>query len=49
MKPTCPNCGTMITCGCQIRTASDGNKVCNSCITSYEIKITNINAPTNNP
>ena len=26
MKPTCPNCGTMITCGCQIRTASDGNK-----------------------
>ena len=46
---TCPNCGTTISCGCQIRTASNGSKVCNNCITSYEIKLTTINAPINNP
>jgi hypothetical protein len=33
---TCTNCGSQITCGCQDRIASDGVKVCASCIASYE-------------
>lgn len=33
----CPNCQAAITCSCQIRTASDGSKVCSKCITSYQI------------
>lgn len=49
MNSTCPNCGTLISCGCQIKTASDGKQVCNNCISSYEIKLININAPINNP
>jgi transcription elongation factor Elf1 len=49
MNSTCPNCGTLISCGCQIKTASDGKQVCNNCISSYEIKLVNINAPINKP
>lgn len=37
---TCPNCGTQITCGCQERVASNGNKVCGNCITAYENTLT---------
>lgn len=33
---TCQNCGSQITCGCQEKVASNGKKVCSSCITSYE-------------
>jgi hypothetical protein len=52
----CTNCGSQITCGCQDRTASDGRKVCSSCIVSYEqqlnaarnIQLININASLNN-
>lgn len=36
---TCSNCGTAISCGCQVKTASDGKQVCNSCITQYEAAI----------
>lgn len=36
---TCTNCGSTITCGCQDRIASDGKKVCGSCLASYEAKI----------
>jgi hypothetical protein len=32
----CQFCQTKITCGCQERTASDGTKVCQSCIARYE-------------
>lgn len=46
---TCPNCGNAITCGCQIRTASNGTRVCAGCINSYEqqIIIANANAINN--
>lgn len=41
----CPNCGANISCGCQIRTASNGTKVCANCISVYEqsLVITNVN------
>jgi hypothetical protein len=32
----CQNCNSQITCGCQIRFASDGQKVCTNCINFYE-------------
>jgi hypothetical protein len=33
---TCINCGSQITCGCQDRVATDGKKVCSSCVVTYE-------------
>ena len=36
---TCSNCGSQITCSCQDRIATDGKKVCGSCIVSYEQKL----------
>jgi hypothetical protein len=33
---TCTNCGSQITCGCQDRVATNGVKVCASCIVTYE-------------
>lgn len=47
MKNNCTNCGSVISCGCQIKTASNGTTVCSNCINAYEIKITEINPPTN--
>jgi len=35
----CNNCNTQLSCGCQRRTASDGNLCCDQCITSYEASI----------
>lgn len=32
----CPNCGAQLSCGCQVRSASNGTRVCTSCMTSYE-------------
>jgi len=32
----CPNCKSTLSCGCQIRTASDGARVCANCISAYE-------------
>lgn len=32
----CPNCGAPVSCTCKLRTASDGKKVCTSCIIKYE-------------
>ena len=37
---TCTNCGSQITCGCQDRTASNGAKVCSSCVALYEQQLT---------
>lgn len=37
----CTNCGNQITCGCQVRIASNGTRVCSSCIASYEQKLLN--------
>jgi DNA-directed RNA polymerase subunit M/transcription elongation factor TFIIS len=31
----CPNCGRVLTCGCQKATAQNGAIVCNSCVASY--------------
>jgi transcription elongation factor Elf1 len=36
---TCPNCNAQITCGCQVRTASNGAKVCSNCLAHYEQKL----------
>jgi hypothetical protein len=36
---TCLNCKARITCGCQKRTASNGQQVCSSCLASYEAKL----------
>jgi len=33
---TCANCGAKITCGCQVKIASDGTKCCSQCIAQYE-------------
>lgn len=35
----CPNCGTLITCSCQTKLASDGKNVCNNCAGMYEIQL----------
>ena len=32
----CSNCNTQLSCGCQVRTASNGTKVCSSCLNNYE-------------
>jgi hypothetical protein len=32
----CSNCGAVITCGCQRKTASDGKQGCAQCIPKYE-------------
>lgn len=37
---TCPNCGSQITCGCQDRVASNGAKVCSTCVALYEQQLT---------
>jgi hypothetical protein len=43
----CPNCKTTLSCGCQIRTASNGARVCATCITSYENMLAQIKTATN--
>lgn len=35
----CPNCGSVLSCGCQRRVASDGKQCCSSCVTRYNISI----------
>jgi hypothetical protein len=35
----CSNCKTRLSCGCQRRTASNGQSVCSNCIASYEAKL----------
>ena len=44
---TCPNCGVVISCGCQIITASDGTICCDSCLPSHEARLidTRVNIP----
>jgi len=32
----CNNCGTNISCKCQIVVASDGKRICTKCVASYE-------------
>jgi hypothetical protein len=45
----CSNCQATISCGCQVRTASDGKKVCSNCLASYEQQLKlNLPKPYNN-
>lgn len=44
----CPNCGNAISCGCQLRTASNGKKVCATCISLYEQQLKAAAANNNN-
>lgn len=37
----CGNCGNVMSCGCQRRTASNGTSVCSSCLAAYESKLQN--------
>lgn len=38
---TCSNCGSSITCSCQIRTATDGKPCCSNCVALYEQTLAN--------
>ena len=35
----CINCGIQLSCGCQRRTASNGQLCCDQCVASYEASI----------
>lgn len=35
----CPTCHRPLSCSCQIRTASNGQKVCTSCVQVYEANL----------
>jgi hypothetical protein len=41
MSAICPTCGSKLSCGCQLRTASNGIKVCSLCISKYENQLAN--------
>lgn len=43
----CSNCNSQITCGCQVRFASDGSKVCTNCINFYEKSLSELKTATN--
>ena len=36
VRRACTNCKSVITCGCQVKTSSDGKQVCTRCLTQYE-------------
>lgn len=36
---TCPNCKKNLSCGCQLRKASDGASVCTNCLPSYNNRL----------
>jgi hypothetical protein len=35
----CPNCGAVLNCGCQRKSASDGKQGCVLCIPAYELAL----------
>lgn len=35
----CSNCGAQHSCGCQVRTASNGARVCTTCVATYEARL----------
>lgn len=43
----CPNCKTALSCGCQKRTASNGTRVCSTCLAGYELNLKKNPASTN--
>jgi hypothetical protein len=40
----CPNCGAVLSCGCQRKSASDGKQGCVQCIPAYEAALKRRNA-----
>ena len=48
MGQTCTNCKTVLSCGCERVTASDGALCCNNCIQSYEQHLVAIKVITTN-
>jgi hypothetical protein len=48
MAGTCTNCGAVLSCGCQRRTASDGTLCCDQCIQKYEQHLVAIKVITTN-
>jgi hypothetical protein len=46
---TCSNCKATLSCGCQIRQASNGKSACSSCVASLNAKIAAENAAANPP
>jgi hypothetical protein len=32
----CQNCQRLLSCGCEVKVASDGKRVCTKCASSYE-------------
>ena len=48
MAATCSNCGTVLTCGCQRKIASNNTACCAACIEAYEKSIQSTNPPLNN-
>ncbi len=36
MSAICPNCKARLSCGCQLKVASDKARVCTQCISAYE-------------
>jgi hypothetical protein len=39
----CGNCGAQLSCGCQVRTASNNARVCSTCVATYEANLAKIN------
>ena len=48
MAVTCSNCGTILTCGCQRKIASDNTACCDACLEAYEKSIQSTNSPSSN-
>jgi len=44
----CPNCKANVGCSCQLRRASDGAQVCNSCFLKYEAALNEKRNPVKN-
>lgn len=42
----CPNCNSVITCGCQKRKASNNAEVCSKCIDAYQKQLNDVNTTT---
>jgi hypothetical protein len=49
MSANCPTCKSSLNCGCQLRTASNGVRVCTLCVGKYEAALTVQKAAAGNP
>ena len=46
---TCPNCKKSLSCGCQLRKATNGTSVCTNCLAAYNSKAKPAIAPMPKP